>query len=165
MNSNPKSRKSTIIKYLQFLHHISKLNPFSYFKQAKIWKVNRYMMTWLINEDYLTKVKGRVKWSGPDPSIEMVESFLEFIHDYTMSRKNKREEIERISDNYTPAFAKQMSFAKQLTLDHNYPNTMSAWIEWVNIQNDPKVIQDIEEFSVQFLKKSKTNNYQILKSL
>ena len=160
MNSTNKSRKSTIIKYLQFLQHISKLNPFCYFKQAKIWKVNRYMMTWLISEDYLTKVKGRVKWIGPDPSIEIVESFLEFIHDYTLSRKNKREAMERISDNWAIP-----GFSKQLTLDHHYPYTMSGWIEWVNIQRDPKVIQDIEEFSVQFLKKSKTNNYQILKSL
>ena len=117
-------------------------------------------MTWLISEDYLTKVKGRVKWIGPDPSIEIVESFLEFIHDYTLSRKNKREAMERISDNWAIP-----GFSKQLTLDHHYPYTMSGWIEWVNIQRDPKVIQDIEEFSVQFLKKSKTNNYQILKSL
>jgi len=164
MNNKPKfnTRSNTPKKYLEFLQHISKLNPFLEDRQTKTWKVNRYMATWLISKGHLTRVGSRVKWTGPQPSHDMVMAFLSDVHDYTTKRKALKKGI-RPTPPPTPT--PSTSPGTQLTIHDQFEVDMVKVIRWMTHQTDPKVLEELEAFCVKFLKKSTINNYQILKTL
>jgi hypothetical protein len=160
MNNKPKftTRANTPTKYLEFLQHISKMNAFLEDRQTKTWKVNRYMATWLISKGHLTRVGQRVKWTGPEPSHEMVMSFISDVHDYTTKRKALKKGIK-------PTPPPAPTPGTQLTIHDQFGLTLDGVTTWISHQKDPKIIQALESFCVQFLKKSTINNYQILKTL